>query len=579
MAWRTLCVKTAVCFGLNVILAVAYLGMGAQCLYAVNCSLVTHNPPSEADKALTAADYTKAAELYRAQLAKHAGEEDLVAGLVHALLRQQKVQEAADAVNASLAAHVNSPALLTLRGEVELRQGAPWAAAESANASVNLDPCNPRTHLLLASLARLSSSYATALRNILVARQLDPEDPEISSAWMGTLPLKERISELESYLSAPRGGDTEDLLHLHSTLDRLKKLEAEPKKSCRLASPTTAAEIPFIKLMYDGIHMRALGLEVKLNDHSARLQIDTGAGGLVVSRSVAARAGLQAFAQTKLGGIGDQGEKAGYTAYADTIRIGGLEFQNCAVQVIDSRDVVEVDGLIGMDVFSNFLVTLDYPMRKLVLGPLPPRPGEAAAAAPQLNTKSDEADSAAEPDSNDPRDQHTGTRSTPGAGSPPAVEKPEPHGPYDRYIAPEMKDYTKVYRVGHDLILPAQLNGELIKLFILDTGSFATTISPDAARQVTTVHSDNSLTVKGISGNVNKVYYAGDLTFRFAHMSQRIQGAVAFDTSRVSKSTGMEISGFLGASTLYLLTTHIDYRDGLVKFDYDPNRGYKLWNE
>jgi len=232
-----------------------------------------------------------------------------------------------------------------------------------------------------------------------------------------------------------------------------------------------------------------------------------------------------------------------------------------------------------MDVFSNFLVTLDYPMRKLVLGPLPPRPGEAAVAAPQLNTQNDEADSAAEPDSNDPQDQHSGTSSSPGAGSHPAGDKPEPHGPYDRYIAPEMKDYTKVYRVGHDLILPAQINGAMIKLFILDTGAFATTISPSAARQVTTVHSDNSMTVKGISGNVNKVYYAGDLTLRFAHMSQRVQGAVAFDTSQVSNNAGMEISGFLGASTLYLLTIHIDYRDGLVKFDYDPNRGYKFWNQ
>jgi hypothetical protein len=34
----------------------------------------------------------------------------------------------------------------------------------------------------------------------------------------------------------------------------------------------------------------------------------------------------------------------------------------------------------------------------------------------------------------------------------------------------------------------------------------------------------------------------------------------------------MEISGFLGANTLDLLTIHIDYRDGLVKFDYDPKR-------
>jgi len=38
----------------------------------------------------------------------------------------------------------------------------------------------------------------------------------------------------------------------------------------------------------------------------------------------------------------------------------------------------------------------------------------------------------------------------------------------------------------------------------------------------------------------------------------------------------MEISGFFGANTFQLLTMHIDYRDGLVKFEYIPNRGYKF---
>jgi hypothetical protein len=38
--------------------------------------------------------------------------------------------------------------------------------------------------------------------------------------------------------------------------------------------------------------------------------------------------------------------------------------------------VVDSDGLIGMDVFSRFLITLDYPMRKLLLAPLPPRPND-----------------------------------------------------------------------------------------------------------------------------------------------------------------------------------------------------------
>jgi hypothetical protein len=80
--------------------------------------------------------------------------------------------------------------------------------------------------------------------------------------------------------------------------------------------------------------------------------------------------------------------------------------------------------------------------------------------------------------------------------------------------------------------------------------------------------------VKGISGDVKKVYSANKIVFRFANLSQEVDDVLAFDTSKLSKDDGMEISGLLGATTLNLLTIHIDYRDGLVKFDYDPKRGY-----
>ena len=576
---------------LRAVLLIAVLCLPVKCLLGASCSVVKHHPPTEADKALLAADYVKAVGLYQAGLASHPGDAELTIGLVHALLHQQKVQEAADAVKASLVVSLNSAALITLRGEVELRQGILWLAAQTAAESYKLDICNPRNHLLLADLERLSSLYASSRKQLEVAHLLDPEDPEIRGEWIHTLSLKQRIAEAEAYLSAPRGDDEEDLRHWRMYLESLKKMAAEPHKACHLVSPTAATEIPFASIMRDATHIRAFGLEVKLNGRTSRLQIDTGADGLLVSRSVAEHAGLKAFSQTEMGGIGDKGYKPGYTAYADSIRIGNLEFQDCTVGVLDSRNVMEeVDGLIGMDVFSQFLVTLDYPMRKLLLGPLPPRPGETiqspslktsaadpddsgASAEPanaagqnkpvakgtDSNLKAPVADTNASAPANNAATQHTGT-----------------HGPYDRYVAPEMKSYTPVYRVGHNLILPAALNGKEIKLFILDTGAFATIISPQTAREVTKVHSDDRLQVKGISGDVKKVYSADEVTFRFAQLSQKAREVVSLDTTQISKHAGMEISGFLGATTLNLLTIHIDYRDGLVKFDYDPNRGYRF---
>jgi predicted aspartyl protease len=506
--------------------------------------------------------------LFAEDVAARPTDPEAVGGLVHALLRQQKVKEAADAVNAALSKAPASAALMALRGEVEVREGVPWEAAKTANDAVKADPCNPRVRLLLARVAEINSLHATARGQIVTAHRLDPDDREVQEQWIWTLPAKQRIAEIEAYLAAPTGDDPEDIRHLQMYLDFLKKQAEEPRKSCHLVSQTSSAEVPFAALMRDGTHVRAYGLEVKLNNHTARLQIDTGAGGLLISRSVAEHAGLKALSRMEVGGIGDQGAKGGYTAYADSIRIGNMEFADCPVEVLDSRNVMDdSDGLIGMDVFAQFLVTLDYPMRKLLLGPLPPRPGEVETKAPVLKTGNgdtgDEGDESASGASDKP--------AAPAASQP---AKPASHGPYDRYVAPEMKDYTEVYRVGHNLILPASLNDKAVKLFIMDTGAWATTISQQAAREVSKLHSDDTK-VKGLNGEVNKVFTTDDITFKFAHLSQRAYGVYAFDTSHISKNAGMEISGFIGANTLKMLTIYIDYRDGLVKFDYNPNRGYR----
>jgi predicted aspartyl protease/Flp pilus assembly protein TadD len=567
-------------------LAITALCLPARSLLAASCSVVKAHTPSEAEKALLAADYAKAASLYFDDSVSHPGDAEARIGLVHALLRQQKVQLAADAVKTALAAMPDSAALITLRGEVELRQGEPWTAGQSAMEAEKMDPCNPRVHMLLAHLERLSSLYAESRKQVIVAHQLDPWDPEIRGAWIGTLSLKEKIAELEAYLSAPTENDEEDTRHWRMYMESLKKMADEPHKACHLVSSTTAAEIPFEWMMRDATHIRAFGLDVKLNGRTARLEIDTGAGGLLVSRSVAEHAGLKPFSQTEMSGIGDKGNRPGYSAYADSIRIGNLEFQDCQVRVLDSRNGMgDSDGLIGMDVFSQFLVTLDYPVQKLLLGPLPPRPGETSTAAPALKTaetEREDPDEAAEQDKPAGKGTASGGDAAGGKSSLPAATQShsatgtDAHGPYDRYVAPEMQGYTPVYRSGHLLILPASLNAEKLRLFVLDTGSFTTTISPQAAREVTKVRSDDHLHVTGISGKVEDVYSADEVTFRFAGLSQKATDVVAFDTSQISKGAGMEISGLIGATTLGQLTMHIDYRDGLVKFDYDPKRGRRF---
>ena len=226
--------------------------------------------------------------------------------------------------------------------------------------------------------------------------------------------------------------------------------------------------------------------------------------------------GSSSSVATEVGGVGNQGNKDAYTTFADDIRIGSLEFKDCAVEVVDKGSVVDNDGLIGMDVFSRFLVTLDYPMRKLLLAPLPPRPNDTSGLKPALETHGN-------------TNEDESADNTAAATSSPSP-KPAAHGPYDRYVAPEMKDWTHVYRAGHDLLLPASLNDSPPKLFIVDTGAFSTTVSPEVAREVTKVHSQDHIVVHGVSGKVDKVYTADSITFKFANISQKVDDVVAFAT-------------------------------------------------
>jgi predicted aspartyl protease len=546
------------CIAICLMLAVCGVARLAE---AATCTIIGAHHPSEPEDAFLHSDYDRAATLYQALLQQKPNDPVLTAGLVEVLLRQQKVTEADALVQKALTQNPQSPVLMTALGEVQYRAGTPWLALSTVNASIKLDPCNPQSRLLNARILRFNSYYATAAAEISTAHALDPTNPRIRRTWLETLPRREGIAELEAYLASANGEDAETIKDLHFYLYFLKQQEIEPHKACRLVSNTQTATIPFIQLLRDANHIRAFGLNVKLNEHDARLEIDTGSSGLLINRAIADRAGLKQFSRSEVRGIGNQGDKASYTAFADDIKIGALEFKDCAVQVVDKGGVLEDDGLIGMDVFSRFVVTLDYPMRKLLLAPLPPRPNDTSGLKPTLETHGNT--------SEDESADNTAAATS-------STSKVHAHGPYDRYIAPEMKDWTPVYHAWHYLLVPASLNDSPPKLFILDTGAFSTTVTPEVAREVTKVHSQDNIVVHGISGKVDRVYTADSITFRFANIAQKVNEVVAFATPGLGKNLNMEVAGFIGITALGQMTISIDYRDGMVKFAYDANRGYRF---
>jgi tetratricopeptide (TPR) repeat protein len=457
------------------------------------------------------------------------------AGLARADLKLKKPADAFTAAQKAVSLDEHLATAHTALGEVYYRLGKMGEAEHELQTPLKEKIADPRGFYGLYRISLATSNYKNAKTALDVAHQLDPDDPEIRRAWLGTLSLKERMKALQQYLSGQNNDDAEAREHLAQMLVVLQDEANRPMHGCRLVNHVTTTQTNLESLLIGPTRLRGYGLKVKFNDTTARLLLDTGAGGIVLNSKIAEKAGVERVVEQKVGGIGDKGAAGGYIGYAKALQIGELQFENCYVDVVDNKRSLDQDGLIGADVFAHFLVDIDFPNQKFKLSELPKLPDEAAQAA-TLDTSNTEA-----------------------------------YHPHDRYIAPEMQSYTRIYRIGHMLLIPVSVNEHPTKLFLIDTGAFDNTITPAAARESTKIYADDRMHVKGISGEVKNVFMAEDVTLAFAHYKQK-KTIVAFDLTNISDSAGTEVSGTLGFGMLLLLDIKIDYRDGLVDFSYDEHR-------
>ena len=509
-----------------------------------SCSVNTA-APNPAETALNRGDFAPAETLFRALLAKSAGNEAAHEGLVRALIAQNKVDDAAQDAEAWAAVAPASSMALTALGDVRLRQGDSRAAFVQFQKSAQADLCNARAYYGIARIDGLAGMHASSKRLIEQAYKLHPTDDDINTAWIATLPRKERLVKWADYAEHSDQISEENRAKLKTNLEKESLYHVS---DCRMA-PTSPreAKVSMAEIMDGPTRFVGWGLDVQFNGKRRRLQIDTGASGITISRAAAMFLGIQREDATQMWGVGDKGDVKTSIAHVASIKIGGIEFTNCPVEILEKWSVLDSDGLIGGDVFAASQLTLDFPKHELRIAPLPERPGEKKDAAATPEATGDD-------------------------------EVVEAHDPY---IAPEMAKWQRIYRYGHDLLMPTGIvetkrikddTAWKEKLFILDTGASLNFISPAAAKEVTKVSRDRDTEVRGISGEVDKVYEAGKFTLAFAGLRLDSPSMTAIDTSKDSHADGVEISGFIGAPALTQLVLHIDYRDNLVWCEYTPKK-------
>ena len=355
------------------------------------------------------------------------------AGLTRVYLQQKRTADAYAAVNKAMELAPKAPDVHVALAEVYYRQGKIIEADRELVTVVNSGARTARAYLDLARIAETASYYARAKTMIETAHRLDPDDPDVRREWLTTLPREQRAKELQDYLSGETDDDAKDRANLTRMLTLLQQEVGQPHRGCRQVNSVTSTQTSLEFLWESPTHIRSYGLMVNVNGTNAKLMLDTGAGGILVNRLIAEKAGIKPIIQNEVNGIGSKGGSGGYLGFADTIKVGELEFHDCVVEVVEKRSVLNDQGLIGADVFQHYLIDINLPDAKFGLSELPKDPKETS------DTASLEANPAGKSAWRDP------------------------------YIAPEIKSYSGVYRVGHMLLIPTSLNDKPPKLFLIDT--------------------------------------------------------------------------------------------------------------
>jgi len=514
---------------------------------------------ARANQHLHQGELDAAIQSYKIALQKNPKSPETYAGLARAYLWHKDVERAYETATSGMKV-ADGPAIHVALGEVYYRQGKIAEAEQEWTNVINKGVPDARAYLGLSEARAARSLYQQAKELRDKAHELDPQDPEIRGRWARSLTRTKQIQFWENYLATlPAGGD-KDRAAVEHRLDYLKAVQSLPHRNCRLVSHIPATEMKLTKYLR---HTNLRGLAVSLNGKEGTLALDTGSTGILIDEEWARQAGIKEISEARIGGLGDEGVGSGYFGFASSIKIGELEFQGCRVTVTEGDSVLGA-GIIGTDMFSSFLVELDFPNQKLRLQPLPKRPDENAT---------DVTSGAATKDAGSDEDQSSAER---GPDESAKLARPVGHGPRDRYIAPEMQSYTQVYRFGHFLLIPARVGDSALRLFELDTGAaFGNLLdiksSPNLMSLLPAQGSAHSryLHLMGMNGSF-AVYNTDKVVLQFGHSRPENLEVTTCDLSHLSDRVGTEISGILGLETLQHFKVLIDYRDGLVDFVEKP---------
>jgi tetratricopeptide (TPR) repeat protein len=507
--------------------------------------------PSDAEAALYVEDWSKAARLYRVMQQQDAGSLEAQAGLVRVQLGEGKIADALKAATDLAKATPQSVVAETVLGETYLRRGEIDMASPILTKALSLDPCYGRARLEAARLESLSGYHASAAKHLAQAHALNPNDEQITVAWLFSLAPAQRYPLLKEFVEHAKYLNSDDREDLKSNL-----LEGEAKMNshCTVSSPAAGTQTTLFENPIISKDPSAPSIDVALNGKKHRLRFSTSDGDVFFPWHTAQALGLTPLVKVSYAQLYRGGRLNYYFANLASLRIGDVEFKNCIVKVLDeSGNGYEAkvdadtnpsgsDGSIGAMFLADFLVHMDSMKKQLTLTPLPPIPANLDSTG--LPLWSDVSKSGGDP-----------VPSINGGA----------WGQRNRTVNTEMKSWTSLVSTRDRIWLPTFVGAGPAVLFLLELSDPWPRISTNAVNQAARIES----IANGKSAPPFHGYFIDFAGLMFPNNSWTV---VRYD--EFSKHLKLETSGTIGLEALRQTTFTLDLRDNLVHFTYDPSKAF-----
>jgi hypothetical protein len=282
-----------------------------------------------------------------------------------------------------------------------------------------------------------------------------------------------------------------------------------------LAAPATAPQVTGAQAGYR-IQLerfvvpphRIAGLLVKARINGGptlRLLVDSGSQYVVVDRSATLHSHGAGGVDLELVGAG--AAAAAHVKYqtADTLELGDLTLRNVPILVSDRSIADGIQGVLPLSIFSDFLIRLDFPAKRLDLLPYGAGNADGSAAIPVV--------------------------------------------PSNRL-----------------LFVKATVNEAHEGYFLLDTGAAFTAISRDLASQlhISEILADR-VPLRGGIADMDAPLLSGSVRLHLAPTHLVAGPVVAVDLSTASRYHGFAISGLIGYSAVCDSVLTVNYRDSAIR--------------